>query len=124
MNAEGFTDQGAYAPGNLIAGEYPRIERLVTVTGAAALTVGSVLGRITADGKYQLSLSAAVNGSETPEAILAETIDTIAGDVEAVVYLAGEFNESALTLGAGHTLASISDGLRSKSIFLRANQPV
>ena len=124
MRAEGFTDQGAFTPDNLIAGEYPRIERLVTITGAATLTVGAVLGKITAVGKYQLSLSAAVDGSETPEAILAETVDTTGGDVEAVVYLAGEFNETALTLGAAHTLASIRDGLRDKSIFLRANQAV
>lgn len=124
MRAAGFTDQGAYTPGNLIGGEYPRIERLVTITGGTALNVGSVLGRITADGKYQLSASAAVDGSQIPEAILAETIDATGGDAQAVVYLAGEFNESALTLGADHTLDSIRDGLRSKSIFLRANQPV
>jgi hypothetical protein len=31
--AEGFTDQGSLAHDNLIAGEFPRITRVVTITG-------------------------------------------------------------------------------------------
>ena len=29
--AEGFKDQGEYTPDNLLAGEYPRVERVVTI---------------------------------------------------------------------------------------------
>ena len=61
-------------------------------------------------------------GSETPDAILAETVDASAEDKQAVVYFSGEFNENALQLGTGHTVESIRAGLRSKSIFLRSNQ--
>lgn len=122
MTAQGFTDQGTYTPDNLIAGEYPRVERVVTIANSAALTKGAVLGKITASGKYQLSASAAGDGSETPDAILAEDSDASAADVEAVVYFSGEFNESALSLGTGHTVDGIRAGLRDKNIYLRKNQ--
>ena len=122
MPASGFTSQGQLYPENLIAGEFPRITRKVIVGTAANLVAGSVVGKITATGKYILSASAAVDGSQTPEAILGEDTDASGGDKEAIVYLSGEFNELALTLGAGHTAASISLGLRNKSIFLTKNQ--
>lgn len=121
-HASGFTDQGEYKPCNLIAGEYPRIERIITIASGSALTKGSVLGRVTASGKFILSESDATDGSETPDAILAEDVDASEEDKQAVVYFSGEFNENALTLGTGHTLESIRAGLRSKSIFLRSNQ--
>ena len=123
MTAQGFTNQGSHTPDNLIAGEYPRVERVVTITGGAALTKGAVLGKITANGKYKLSASAAADGSEVPDAVLAEDANATAADVQAVVYFAGEFNELAVTLGAGHTVVGIKAGLRDKNIYLRANQP-
>jgi hypothetical protein len=120
--AEGFTDQGAHAPDNLIAGEFPRICRIVTLTGGASLSQGAVLGRISANGFYQLSDAGGNDGSEVPDAILAEPVDATAGDVQAHVYFAGEFNARALTLGAGHTLETIATGFRQRSLFLRNNQ--
>ena len=122
MPASGFTSQGQYFPENLIAGEFPRITRKVTVAAGANLVAGAVLGKITASGKYNLSASGAGDGSQTPEAILAEDASAAAADVQAVAIFTGEINELALTLGAGHTLASIRDGLRNKSIFLTKNQ--
>lgn len=119
----GFTDQGEYTPCNLLAGEYPRIERIITIASGNTLTKGSILGRITASGKFILSASDASDGSESPDAILAETVDASAEDKQAVVYFSGEFNEYALVLGTGHTLDSIRAGLRLKNIFLRKNQP-
>jgi hypothetical protein len=79
--AEGFTDQGALTPENLIAGAFPRITRVVSVTGGEALSAGAVLGRITATGQYVLSQVEAGDGSEVPDAILAEAVDTTSVDV-------------------------------------------
>ena len=121
-HASGFTDQGEYKPCNLIAGEYPRIERIITIASGSALTKGSVLGRVTASGKFILSESDTTDGSETPDTILAEDVDASEEDKQAVVYFSGEFNENALTLGGSFTLDDIRAGLRSKSIFLRKNQ--
>lgn len=122
MTAEGFTSQGSYAPDTLIAGEHARVERLVTIASGADLTKGAVLGKITANGKYQLSAAAATDGSETPDAILAEDAAAASADVQAVVYFAGEFNETALSFGAGHTADSVRATLRDKNIYLRKNQ--
>ena len=123
MTVEGFTNQGSYTPDNLIAGEYPRVARVVTIASGANLAQGALLGKITASGKFKLSASAATDGSEVPDAILAEAANAAAADVQAVVYFSGEFNESALSLGAGHTLASVKAGLRDRNIYLRTNQP-
>ena len=120
--AEGFKDQGEYTPDNLLAGEYPRIERVVTIAAGADLTKGAVLGRITANGKFKLSASASTDGSQTPDAILAERANAADNDVQAVVYFSGEFNENALVLGAGHTLDSVRIALRAKNVYLRRNQ--
>lgn len=119
---EGFTNQGDYTPDNLLAGEYPRIERLVTIAAGADLAKGAVLGRITASGKFKLSASASSDGSQTPDAILAEKASAAGADVQAVVYFSGEFNENALILGVGHTLDAVRLTLKAKSIYLRANQ--
>jgi hypothetical protein len=120
--AEGFTNQGDYTPDNLLAGEYPRIERLVTIAAGTDLAKGAVLGRITASGKFKLSASASSDGSQTPDAILAEKASAAGADVQAVVYFSGEFNENALILGVGHTLDAVRLTLKAKSIYLRANQ--
>ena len=40
------------------------------------------------------------------------------GDTTAMAYARGDFNASALTLGASHTIASIQEGLRAKGITL------
>ncbi len=121
-HASGITDQGEYTPDNLLAGEYPRVERVVTIAAGADLTKGAVLGRITANGKFKLSASASADGSQTPDAILAEKASAAGGDVQAVVYFSGEFNENALVLGAGHTLDSVRIALRAKNVYLRSNQ--
>ncbi len=78
-----------------------------------------MLGKVTASGKYRLSLSGSVDGSETPVAILAEDTDASAADKEGLIYEAGVFNERKLTIGTGHTLASIRDGLRDLGIHLK-----
>lgn len=120
----GLTSQGDENPDNLLAGDFDRETRTVTiVSGTAALTRGAVLGRVTASGKYNLSLAAAGDGSEVPEAILAEDADASAADVEAPVYLTGTFNEDAITIGTGHTADSIRQGLRDKGIFLKTVVP-
>ncbi len=118
--AEGVTAQTAFAPDALYAGsDMPRIKRVVTILTGAAHVRGEVLGKITASGKYIKSLSAAVDGSEVPRVILAEAVDATGGDKLAGVYLTGEFNEAALTLGAAHTADSIREGLRAFCIFLK-----
>ena len=120
--AKGFNDEGSITPQNLIAGEFPRVARVVTITGDSTLTRGSVLGKIRDNGHYCLSLSTASDGSEQPDAILGQDVDLSQGTAQGLVYLTGEFNPQALTLGNDHTLATIALAFRTRSLFLRDNQ--
>jgi hypothetical protein len=86
------------------------------------LARGAVLGIITTGGDLTLSASAAADGSQTPAFILAEPCNASAADTECIVYETGEFNSAALILGAGHTLASIEQGLRSRGIYFQTIQ--
>lgn len=109
----------AYAQDKLIAGNaHLLVSRSITVISGQNLVRGAVLGKITASSKYNLSLSAAADGSQTPDLILAEDCDASGGDKTALAYSRGDFNANALTLGASHTAASITEGLRAKGITL------
>lgn len=70
--------------------------------------------------KYELSAIAATDGSETPDAILAEDCDASAADAECLIYEDGVFNQSQLTFGTGHTADTVRDTLRAKGIILVA----
>lgn len=108
-----------FAPDNLIAGNnHMLISRKVTLISGQNLTRGALLGKITASGKYNLSLSAAADGSQTPTAVLAEDCDASAADAECMIYERGDFNQNAMTFGTSHTADSVRDGLRSKQITL------
>ena len=108
-----------YSEDKLIAGNANLlVAKKVTLISGQNLVRGSVLGKITTGGKYNLSLAAASDGSQTPDLILAQGCDASAGDKEALAYSRGDFNINALTIGTGHTAASIAEGLRAKGIVL------
>ena len=114
-----FKTEGAYVPDSLIAGNaHLLVARSVTILSGQILARGAVIGKVTVGGKYKLSLSTATDGSEVPDLVLGEDCDASAGDVAALAYLRGDFSANALTLGAAHTIASITEGLRAKGIAL------
>ena len=100
----------------LAAGAYTT--RKVTVLAGQNIVAGTVLGKITASGKYLTALAAAVDGSQTPDFVTFTDVDASAGDKEAIVYETATLVATALTLGAGHTIASIREGLRVKGIMI------
>lgn len=89
--------------------------------GAADWIIGDSVDVVIAagSGKYVKSLSTAVDGSQTPVGIMAEDCDASAADKKSNLYIAGKFNQRALTYGASHTFASVKEGLREKNIWLR-----
>ena len=94
-------------------------------SNAGALVRGTLLGLVTDTKKYVKSASGASDGSQVPNAILAEAVATSAGvEAAATAYLSGEFNENAITLGTGHTLDSVREGLRDKNIYLKKAKEV
>ncbi|BBD01845.1 head decoration protein [Sphingobium sp. YG1] len=92
--------------------------RKVVILAGRVLVAGAVLGKITTGSKYVLSLSASSDGSQTPDMVLAQDVGASAEDVEAIAYETATVVASALTIGAGHTLASIREGLRVKGITI------
>ena len=116
MTVQGFTDQGETKADNLLAGEFPRVSILVTISGGK-FERGTVLGLKNGGSVYDGQLTISTNA---PEAILAENIDASTEDKQAVVYLTGEFNQSALK--AGTDIAALTTKLRAKSIFIKNNQ--
>jgi len=110
-----------YIPDNLVAGDTQLVTDSVTIASGQTIARGAVLGKITTGGKFALSLSASSDGSETPYAVAAQDVDASAADVTNVaVYIKGEFNANALTLGAGHTADTAKDGLRAVGIYIKS----
>ncbi|WP_146592211.1 head decoration protein [Puniceibacterium confluentis] len=60
----------------------------VTIGTAADLVPGTVLGKITASGKFIRSVRTAVDGSETPVAILMQEAAAASADVTGAIVLA------------------------------------
>lgn len=119
-------DRGTLENPNLIAGEFPRVTAKVTIVENAGApddgyASGMVLGRITASGKYAPVDDSLETGAEEPRAVLAHSVDPNGGDVEAIVYLTGEFNGSELTFGGDDAVADHEDALRDRSIFIHQN---
>lgn len=114
-----FGTEGTLTHDALVAGNaHLLVARKVTIAAGESLARGAVIGKLTSGGKYKLSLSAANDGSQTPDLILAEPCNATDGDMQALAYARGDFNARALTLGTGHTVASITEGLRAKGITL------
>lgn len=111
--------ESTFTPDRLIGGDQVGlVTRKITLISGQNLVRGAVLGKITASGKYNLSLSAAGDGSQTPDLILAEDTNASGGDKETVAYATGVFNQRALTIGTAHTADTIREGLRAKGIHL------
>lgn len=114
--ASGVINEGSFLEDNLHAGDFPiRGRKVVLVAGTYKR--GTLLGAVTADGKYKLSASAATDGSQNPSAVLAEDL-VLAADAEAMVYISGDFNQHVMTFGAGHTPDSVREVLRDLNIYL------
>ena len=97
-----------------------------TLVGGAVYVAGSVLGRVTATGKLNLSAAAAGDGSQVPMAILPHDVVAYAADgvtaedKQVAVAVQGYVNETALTFGAGHSVSTVKETLRATGMLMRA----
>jgi hypothetical protein len=121
-----YTAITANSTDDLLAGDNvgPVTEGRVTVLSGQNLVRGTLLGRITASGKYVKSLSASSDGSQVPAAILANDTDASAADVgHVLIYTSGEFNERRVIFGTAHTADTTRDALRARGIHLKDSVP-
>lgn len=89
----------------------PVVADKITVAKAGVLERGTLL---TAAG-------AVVTAADTVYGVLAETVDTTDSTKEAAVYLTGEFNETALTVGGSISVADCKAAARKIGIFIKKN---
>lgn len=78
-------------------------EEIIVASGAGVLYAGTVLGKITASGKYVLHDNSLANGAEVAAAILFHTVDATSADVRTVATVNGPatINGNDLTFKPG-----------------------
>ena len=114
--------QDAFVPDQLIGGDLKIVTKTETITGGA-FRRGTVLGKITASGKFTIALAAANDGSQVPARILVDDVDASAADALGGTYQMGEFNDRAVTLGDGISLATARAALETQNIYLKSSVP-
>lgn len=70
-------------------------------------------------GTLLTAAGAMVKASDEVYAVLAEDVDTTSASKEAAVYLTGEFNEKALIVDSGSTVADFKVSARKVSIYIK-----
>ncbi len=90
-------------------------ETIILVAGQN-LEAGTVLGKITASGKYAAYADGAADGTETAVAILYDNVDATAGDVDAVVI--ARYAEVSAALLTGSDANGVLD-LAAEGIIVR-----
>jgi len=104
---------------NLVAGSAEIQTMPVTLKSGRAYLCGSVIALATADSKGVLVDSSKTDGTQNPFGILTDDVDATTADVQAVVYVAGEFNGAALVFGGTDTLDKHKQALRNIGLIIR-----
>ncbi|MDQ4328800.1 head decoration protein [Klebsiella michiganensis] len=107
-----------FLPDQLIAGTLQLVTDSGTITGGSYKR-GTVLGMITASGKYTRSVKTATDGSETPVAILVDNVNASTADQNGGLYLMGEFNQNYIIFDDSWTIPALKTALRPLAIFLK-----
>ncbi|HFK2350711.1 head decoration protein [Klebsiella variicola] len=107
-----------FLPDQLIAGTLQLVTDSGTITGGS-FKRGTVLGMITASGKYTKSVKTATDGSQNPVAILVDNVDASTADQNGGLYLMGEFNQNIIIYDNSWTVLALKAALRPLAIFLK-----
>jgi len=112
--ADYFVGQGAYS-----TQDGTQINITIADGGTDFALADFVLCTVTAGSlKYVMSLSTAVDGSETPTRILSVATDASAADKVTGGYLRGTFDQNSIVFGASHTIANTKEALAALGIYL------
>jgi hypothetical protein len=101
----------------LVLGGYPTVTKVFSIGASQTLVRGTVLGKVTSGGALIISNSAASDGSQVAYAILAVDITTTSA-ADALCYVAGKFNDDALTYYGTDDIDDHYDNLRAHGIFV------
>lgn len=84
----------------VISGNADIVTKPVVLASGAAVDQYTVLGQVTATGKFKKAVTTASDGSQVPVAIAAVYANSASADVTAPVFLGGTFNPEALVWDA------------------------
>lgn len=106
-------EKHVFTPDNLFAASQvmPVVADSLTVAKAGKLVRGSLLTQA----------GALATAAADVYAVLAEDVDTTEAAKDAPVYLTGEFNENALTVGGDIAVAECKVAARKLGIFIKKN---
>ncbi|HIF5759866.1 TPA: head decoration protein [Raoultella ornithinolytica] len=111
-------ESSLFLPDQLIAGTLQLVTDTGIITGGTYKR-GTVLGMVTASGKYKLSVKTATDGSEVPAAILVDDVDASTTDQNGGLYLMGEFNQNRIIFDNSWAIPALKTALRPLAIFLK-----
>ena len=98
----------------------------VTLLSGETANIGSVLGKITASGKYSLSDADAVDGSEAAAAVCLQNVGTVAADTKIIVLVRDSIvAQDALVWHANNDAGEIAIAeaeLEAAGILVRTSQ--
>jgi hypothetical protein len=83
----------------------PRIEGVTILSGSGVLASGTILGRVTASGKYIQFLDTAVDGSEVPVGVLRNMVDATSADRPGEMIVSGLLKSDQIVEPTNGTVA-------------------
>lgn len=105
MSTEGVVNIGTRTINGIVVNDAKFIPATLEFGAAATWPAGSVLGRLTASGRYARFDAAASNGAQVPSAILTQPVTTTAAaNVPFDVLIQGEVRLDDLVNSAGSAL--------------------
>lgn len=115
-----YNPDGIYSGKATVGSAYTGAIHFTITAGSTPFAIGDSFTLRAADVAYhyKLSLATATDGSQIPDAVLAEDTVALVANQPTMAYLMGEFNANAIAFGAGHSLNSTRDVLRAKDIHL------
>lgn len=118
-----MNDLGDSKLDNLVAGfRFPLMVKGVELAaGQGVLKRGTVLAINTTTGQAHPVDSAGANGTNEPDCILVETMDTAGGAVKAVAYITGYFFRNGLFFGGSDTYEKHEKEMRRLGMHLTSS---
>ena len=112
---------GSITPDNLLCGGFYGTPKSVQLKHGVNYARGSILAESATAGIYEL-----VTDDTKAVYVLVEDRDLSAATSAkpGVIYMTGEFNKTAVAIGAGATLAGVTKTLEKLNIYLRDTMPV
>jgi hypothetical protein len=123
----GFRKIASFVPRDIRLGHEQIRRDSVIIEKGQKLPMGAILGR-KANGKFVLCAAKndddtpVTDGSEIAYCILQQDIDTTGGDKEGEIYRQCAAFWLDLTVGKGHTMATVVEDLAARGIFINKGE--